>query len=132
MFARAPSVMDGSYSSQRWPARRDSTSSFTSRRLTNSRNAVKAHEMSAPPESDSLYTARIHKHFRLRCGKSAVLTIDDWKCIQQWREAGLPLECVIVGIDRAFEQNAAPVTSLLHCVWSVREVCVEMHLSQAQ
>ena len=69
------------------------------------------------------YTAEIHRYFLSRCGKTAVLTIADWSCIQQWREIGIPAECVFKGIDRAFERNAGAVTSLIHCTWAIKEVC---------
>jgi hypothetical protein len=71
------------------------------------------------------YTALIHKYFLERCRKQAVLTIDDWSCIQSWRERGIPAACVFKGIDRAFAKTAAEVTSLLHCAWAVKEVCRE-------
>ncbi len=53
------------------------------------------------------------------------MTIDDWSCIQLWREMGIPEQCVLRGIDRAFEKNTGDVTSLLHCAWAVKEVCRE-------
>jgi hypothetical protein len=131
MCADALNAMDGLRSSRRSPAEQDSALICKSRRLTTSKTAAKARDMSALPERDSLlYTARIHKHFRLRCGRSAVLTMDEWLCIQEWREAELPVECVLAGIDQAFEQNAIEISSLLHCVWTVQQVAIDRGLSQ--
>jgi hypothetical protein len=69
-----------------------------------------------------LYTAQISKYFWTRAGRLPVLTIDDWTCIRQWREQGIPLEYVFNGIDRAFAINEGIVTSLASCAPAVLEV----------
>ena len=76
-----------------------------------------------------MFTAQIHKHFRARCRKPLVLTIDDWSCIQRWQEQRIPLDSVLRGIDRAFTCNTGEVTSLLHCRWAVEEVAGELSRS---
>lgn len=69
-----------------------------------------------------LYAIGVFEYFRARCGKSSCFTVDEWTCIQQWREAGLPLDRVLKGIDLAFSVNRGEVGSLLQCANAVREV----------
>jgi hypothetical protein len=76
----------------------------------------------SPSKEARLYTSQIHKYFSGRSGRVPVLSIDDWMCIRQWREDGIPLEYVFNGIDRAFSTNAPAVTSLRHCAPAVQEV----------
>ena len=69
-----------------------------------------------------LYAIHISNYFQAKCGRHLSLTLDEWSCIQQWREQGLDVECVIRGIDLAFSMGAGQVLSLLHCASAVREV----------
>jgi hypothetical protein len=70
-----------------------------------------------------LYSIQVHQHFRARYGKGTTLTMEEWSCIQQWRERGIQLECVFRGIDLAFSVNVGKVSSVLDCANAVREVC---------
>jgi hypothetical protein len=62
-----------------------------------------------------LYTVQIYKYFQIRCGKTGALTMDEWSCIQKWREQGHDVEAIRKGIDRACSQNGGTVRSLADC-----------------
>jgi hypothetical protein len=69
-----------------------------------------------------LYAIHISNYFQAKCGRQLSLTLDEWSCIQHWREQGLDVECVLRGIDLAFSMGADQVLSLLHCTAAVQEV----------
>lgn len=68
-----------------------------------------------------LYAIQISDYFQAKCGSRASLTLDEWSCIQRWREEGLGIECVLRGIDIAFSIGAGKVLSILHCTTAVKE-----------
>ena len=70
-----------------------------------------------------LYTAQIFTYFSMRFGKVPLMTLDDWICVRQWQEDGIPVEYVFNGIDRAFSHKPNDVTSLRHCTSAVIELC---------
>jgi hypothetical protein len=65
-----------------------------------------------------LYTVQVFKYFQTRCGKTGTLTMDDWSCIQQWREQGLEVDSIRRGIDRACMENGGTIRSLADCAKS--------------
>ena len=80
------------------------------------------------------YFTEIEEHFQRRRGSLLLLSTLDWVLIDTWREAGLPLEVVLRGIDAAFDkhdlrqQHAAarskrlrPVNGLAWCAQAVLE-----------
>ena len=67
------------------------------------------------------YAVQISNYFQIRKGERASLTLDEWSCVQRWREQGLNIECVFRGIDLAFSTGAGDVVSLLHCAKAVRQ-----------
>lgn len=80
------------------------------------------------------YFTEIEEHFQRRRGSLLLLSTLDWVLIDSWREAGLPLEVVLRGIDASFDkhdrrqgQAAArgkrlrPVNGLAWCAQAVLE-----------
>ena len=51
------------------------------------------------------YFTEIEEHFQQRRGSLLLLSTLDWVLIDTWREAGLPLEVVLRGIDTAFDKH---------------------------
>ena len=50
------------------------------------------------------YFTEIEDHFQRRRGSILLLSTLDWALIDTWREAGIPLEAVLRGIDTAFDR----------------------------
>lgn len=53
------------------------------------------------------YFTEIEEHFQRRRGSILLLSTLDWALIETWREAGIPLEAVLRGIDDAFDKYEA-------------------------
>ena len=53
------------------------------------------------------YFTEIEDHFQRRRGSLLMLSTLDWALIETWREAGVPLEAVLRGIDAAFDRYDA-------------------------
>lgn len=53
------------------------------------------------------YFTEIEERFQARRGSLLMLSTLDWALIDTWREAGLPLEIVLRGIDEAFDHHDA-------------------------
>src|SRR5580693_628999 len=53
------------------------------------------------------YFTEIETRFQQRRGSILMLSTLDWALIETWREAGVPLEAVLRGIDSAFDKNDA-------------------------
>ena len=53
------------------------------------------------------YFTEIEERFQQRRGSLLMLSTLDWALIETWREAGVPLEAVLRGIDRAFDKHDA-------------------------
>jgi hypothetical protein len=56
------------------------------------------------------YFTEIEEHFQRRRGSLLLLSTLDWALIETWREAGVPLEAVLRGIDAAFDKYDARKT----------------------
>jgi len=77
------------------------------------------------------YFTEIEEHFQRRRGSLLLLSTLDWALIETWREAGIPLEVVLRGIDEAFDKFNArqqksarrlrQVNGLAWCAQSVME-----------
>ena len=73
------------------------------------------------------YFTEIEEHFQRRRGSILLLTTLDWALIETWKDAGVPLEAVLRGIDTAFEkfekrpQAFRKVNSLAYCAQAVLE-----------
>jgi hypothetical protein len=50
------------------------------------------------------YFTEIEEHFQRRRGSLLILSTLDWALIETWREAGVPLDAVLRGIDTAFDK----------------------------
>src|SRR5580693_5889621 len=53
------------------------------------------------------YFTEIEERFQQRRGSILMLSTLDWALIETWREAGVPLEAVLRGIDDAFDKHDA-------------------------
>jgi len=53
------------------------------------------------------YFSEIEERFSRRRGSLLLLSTLDWALIETWREAGVPLEAVLRGIDDAFDKHDA-------------------------
>jgi len=53
------------------------------------------------------YFTEIEERFQRRRGALLLLSTLDWALIETWREAGIPLEAVLRGIDAAFDKYEA-------------------------
>lgn len=51
------------------------------------------------------YFTEIEQRFQQRRGTILLLSTLDWALIETWREAGIPLEAVLRGIDAAFDKH---------------------------
>jgi DNA anti-recombination protein RmuC len=74
------------------------------------------------------YFTEIEEHFQRARGTALFLMSPlDWALIENWKNAGVPLEAVLLGIDQAFEkwrsrkQNRRMVNSLAYCTQAVLE-----------
>ena len=71
------------------------------------------------------YFTEIEEHFQRRRGGTLLLSTLDWALIETWKDAGVPLEAVLHGIDAAFERfekrpsNVRKVNSLAYCAHEV-------------
>jgi hypothetical protein len=57
------------------------------------------------------YFTEIEERFQQRGGSLLMLSTLDWALIETWREAGIPLEAVLRGIDTAFDKHDAKALS---------------------
>jgi hypothetical protein len=53
------------------------------------------------------YFTEIEEHFQQRRGALLLLSTLDWALIETWRDAGIPLEAALRGIDAAFDKHEA-------------------------
>ncbi len=79
------------------------------------------------------YFTEIEEHFQQARNTGMFLFSPlDWAIIETWKEAGVPLEAVLKGIDRAFEKwhskktKARMVNSLAYCAQEVLAAAREM------
>lgn len=49
------------------------------------------------------YFTEVEEHFHRRRGTTLLLSTLDWALIETWKDAGIPLEAVLRGIDSTFE-----------------------------
>ncbi len=80
------------------------------------------------------YFTEIEDRFQRRRGTLLLLSTLDWALIEMWREAGIPLEAVLRGIDVAFDRYEARqkrgrmrrVNGLAWCAQAVMEAAEEL------
>src|SRR5438067_12251118 len=78
------------------------------------------------------YFTEIEEHFQRRRGGTLLLSTLDWALIETWKDAGIPQEAVLRGIDAAFERydkrpsRSRKVNSLAYCAQEVLAAAEEM------
>jgi hypothetical protein len=71
------------------------------------------------------YAATVERYYYVLRGRFVALAAADWMALEAWHRLGIPIECVLKGMDRAFSQHHIDVTSLKFCDTAVKEVCQE-------
>jgi hypothetical protein len=84
------------------------------------------------------YFTEIEEYFWKKRGAHLLVSPLDWAIMETWQKAGVPLEAVLKGIDRAFESYARsrrgagrPLKSLAYCTDAVLEAAEEMQEAAA-
>lgn len=78
------------------------------------------------------YFTQVEEHYQHRRGSAGLLGALDWALIETWKDAGVPLEAVLRGIDATFDHyDARPsktrkVNSLAYCTQEVLAAAEEM------
>lgn len=78
------------------------------------------------------YFTEIEEHFQKRRGSILLLSTLDWALIEVWKDAGIPLEAVLRGIDEAFDRydqrpsKTRKVNSLAYCAQAVLSAAEQM------
>lgn len=78
------------------------------------------------------YFTEIEQHFQRRRGTGLLLSTLDWALIETWKDAGIPLEAALRGIDAAFDRyeqrpsKTRKVNSLAYCAQEVLAAAEEM------
>jgi hypothetical protein len=77
------------------------------------------------------YFTEIEEHFQRRRGGILLLSTLDWALIETWKDAGIPLEAVLRGIDSAFDKyekrpTVRKVNGLAYCSQEVLAAAEEM------
>jgi hypothetical protein len=82
------------------------------------------------------YFTEIEERFQQRRGSLLLLSTLDWALIETWREAGIPLEAALRGIDAAFDkyearQKRGRINGLAWCAQAVMDAAVELNEAAA-
>ena len=85
------------------------------------------------------YFTEIEERFQQRRGSLLLLSTLDWALIETWREAGIPLEAALRGIDSAFDKYEARqkrgrmrrVNGLAWCAQAVMNAAMELNEAAA-
>lgn len=80
------------------------------------------------------YFTEIEERFQKRRGTATLLSTLDWALIETWKDAGIPIEAVLRGIDAAFDAydrkparaKARKVNSLAYCAQEVLAAATEI------
>src|SRR5262252_2226512 len=78
------------------------------------------------------YFTEIEEYFWKKRGSHLLVSPLDWAIMETWQKAGVPLEAVFKGIDRAFESygrsrrgGGRPLKSLAYCTDAVLDAGAE-------
>ncbi len=79
------------------------------------------------------YFTEIEEYFWRKRGAHLLVSPLDWAIVETWQRAGIPLQAVLKGIDRAFESyqrsrrgaGGRPLKSLAYCVEAVLDAADE-------
>jgi hypothetical protein len=85
------------------------------------------------------YFTEIEEHFWRKRGAHILVSPLDWAIVETWQKAGIPVEAVLRGIDRAFESyqrskrgaSGRPMKSLAYCVDAVLDAADEIREATA-
>jgi hypothetical protein len=85
------------------------------------------------------YFTEIEERFQQRRGSLLLLSTLDWALIETWREAGIPLEAALRGIDTAFDKyetrqkrgRMRRINGLAWCAQAVMAAAVELKEASA-
>ena len=85
------------------------------------------------------YFTEIEERFQQRRGSLLLLSTLDWALIETWREAGIPLEAALKGIDAAFDKyetrqkraRMRRINGLAWCAQAVMEAAEELREASA-
>jgi hypothetical protein len=84
------------------------------------------------------YFTEIEEYFWKKRGAHLLVSPLDWAIMETWQKAGVPLEAVLKGIDRAFESYgrsrrgaSKPLKSLAYCTDAVLEAAEEIQEAAA-
>ena len=85
------------------------------------------------------YFTEIEERFQQRRGSILLLSTLDWALIETWRDAGIPIEAVLRGIDAAFDKYESRqkrgrmrrVNGLAWCAQAVMEASEELREASA-
>jgi hypothetical protein len=85
------------------------------------------------------YFTEIEERFQQRRGALLLLSTLDWALIETWREAGIPLDAVLRGIDAAFDKYEARqkkarmrrINGLAWCAQAVMDAAEELREAAA-
>jgi hypothetical protein len=78
------------------------------------------------------YFTEIEEHYLKRRGGGLLLSTLDWALIETWKDAGIPLEAVLRGVDEAFDKydrrpaNTRRINSLAYCSQEVLGAAEDM------
>ncbi len=78
------------------------------------------------------YFTEIEEHFQQRRGDMLLLSTLDWALIETWKDAGIPLEAALRGVDAAFDKydqrpsKTRKVNSLAYCAQEVLAAAEDM------
>jgi hypothetical protein len=81
------------------------------------------------------YFTEIEERFQQRRGSLLLLSTLDWALIETWREAGIPLEAALRGIDAAFDKYESRqkrarmqrINGLAWCAQAVMQAAMELN-----
>jgi hypothetical protein len=93
--------------------------------------------MSSVPSNSTVenyfdYFSEIEEWFQRHRGTPTLLSTLDWALIESWKEAGIPIEAVRLGMERAFQKYARrpkpfrKINSLAYCTQAVLEAADEL------
>lgn len=78
------------------------------------------------------YFTEIEEHYQRRRGSGLLLSTLDWALIEIWKDAGIPLEAVLRGIDAVFDKydqrpsKSKKINSLAYCAQAVLVAAEDM------
>lgn len=84
------------------------------------------------------YFTEIEECFRRCRGTPNLLSTLDWALIESWKEAGIPLEAVLTGIERAFQkfskrpQRFRKINGLAYCSQAVLQAAEELNTARVE